>query len=168
MRSKAKRIWHTLSVSALTAALCGCMADTRYLHFISIAPDGWRHSDSLTYTIAPLPGVEQGALSLLLHTDDYPYENIALGVTVRQDTTLLLHKEQNYLLDHNPAKSGVGHRCDYTLFIDNITLCDTLPATITLTHHLDQPALTGIREVGIRLSSPLHQPGEPVWEVDWH
>lgn len=167
MRSKAKT-WCILSVSALIAALCSCMADTRHLAFTSIGHDGWTHNDTLTYTIAPLPGVEQGGISLLLHTEGYDYENIAINVTIRQDTILRYSKLHTYLLPHNQPENGIGRRCDYTLPVGNIALCDTLPTTITLTHHLDQPTLTGIREVGIRLSAPLRQPGEPVWEVDWH
>ncbi len=167
MRSKAKT-WCILSVSALIAVLCSCMADTRHLAFTSIGHDGWTHTDTLTYTITPLSGTAQCGLSLLLHTEGYDYENIALDITVSQDTTLLLHEQRSYRLDHNQPKSGIGRRSDYTLPVGNITLCDTLSTLVTLTHRLDQPTLTGIREVGIRLSAPLRQPGEPVWRVDWH
>ena len=167
MRSKAKRIWHTLSVSALTAALCGCMADTRHLAFLPIGHDGWAHDDTLSYTIAPLAGVEHSGLSLLLQTEGYDYTNIALDITVSQDSTLLLHEQRSYLLDHNLPKHGIGRRNDYTLPVGNITLCDTLPTTITLTHHLAQPQLTGIRSIGIRISKPIPKPGEPVWKVKW-
>lgn len=155
-------------MSALTASLCGCMADTRHLDFISIGNDGWKHTDTLTYTITPLPEVELGGVSMLLHTEGYNYENIALNVTIRQDTILRYSKLHTYLLSHNQPKNGVGRRCDYTLPVGNITLCDTLPTTITLTHRLDQSVLTGIREVGIRIGAPLRQPDEPVWKVDWH
>jgi len=155
-------------MSALTAALCSCMADTRHLDFISIGSNGWKHTDTLTYTIPPLREIGDCGFSLLLHTDNYPYENVALDVTIRQDTTLLLHKEQNFLLDHNPAKRGIGHRCDYTLFIDNIALCDTLPATVTLVQQLVQDTLMGIREVGIRIGAPLYQSNGPEWRVDWN
>lgn len=144
------------------------MADTRQLSFIPIGHDGWAHTDTLTYTIAPMDYTKESGISLLLHTEGYEYKNIAIGITIRQDTTLLYHKQRSYLLSHNTPKNGIGHRCDYTLPIDNITLCDTLPTTITLTQQLDEPTLTGIREVGVRIGSPLHLSGEPVWRVDWH
>lgn len=167
MRSKANSILYTLYAMFLTAVLCNCMGDTRHLTFLTIGHDGWRHTDTLTYTIAPQHGVEQSGLELLLHTEGYHYGNIALDITVSQDTTLLYHEQRSYLLEHNLPESGIGRRCDYTLPVGNITLCDTLPTTITLTHRLAQPTLMGIREVGIRISAPLRQPGEPVWRVDW-
>lgn len=168
MRSKAKRILYTLSVSALTAALCSCMADTQHLAFAPIGHDGWAHTDTLTYNVAPMSRTGQSGLSLLLHTEGYNYKNIALDITVSQDTTLLYHEQRSYLLNHNLPKNGIGRRCDYTLPVGNIALCDTLSTTIMLSHQLDQPVLTGIREIGIRISNPLRQPGEPVWKVDWH
>ena len=167
MKSKANRTLHILSVSALLTVLCSCMADTRHLTFLSLGNEGWGYTDTLTYTIAPLSGIAESGLSILLHTEGYNYGNIALDITVCQDTTLLYHEQHSYLLEHNLPKSGIGRRCDYTLPVGNITVCDTLPTTITLTHRLDEPALMGVREVGILLSVPLRQPGEPVWRVDW-
>lgn len=144
------------------------MADTRHLDFVSIGDDGWAHTDTFIYAIAPLPGVGQSGISLLLHTDGYEYENIALDITVSQDCTLLHHEQHSYRLSDSGPKKGIGRRCDYTLPVGNFTLCDTLPTTITLTHRLDQLMLKGIREVGIRISEPLHRPGDPVWKVNWH
>ena len=170
MRSKAKahKILLILSVSTLLTALCSCIDDTRYLAFVSIDQNGWTHTDTLTYTIEPLGNVKRSGISLLLHTEGYAYENVALGITVEQDTTLLYHEQRSYLLKHQNPKNGIGRRCDYTLPIGNMELCDTLPTTISITQQLNQPSLKGIREVGIYISSPLHQPGEPVWKVDWH
>lgn len=170
MRSKAKtqKILHILSVSTLLTALCSCIDDTRYINFISIKQGGWSHTDTLTYIVDPLSNVERCGISLLLHTEGYAYENIAFTITIKQDTTLLYHEQRSYLLKQHDPQNGIGRRCDYTLPIGNIYLCDTLPATITITQQLDQPSLRGIREVGTRISSPLRQPGEPVWKVDWH
>ena len=170
MKSKAKahKILLLLSVSTLLAALCSCIGDTRFLAFIPMGQDGWAHTDTLSYTAKPLGNVKRCGISLLLHTEGYAYENIAIGITVQQDTTLIYHEQRHYLLKYQNPKKGIGRRCDYTLPIGNMELCDTLPTTITITQQLSQPSLTGIREVGICISSPLHQPGEPVWKVDWH
>ena len=157
-----------LPVSVLVATLCSCMADTRYLTFAPIGADGWACTDTLTYSIPPLAGVEQGGVFLLLHTDGYRYGNIAVEISICQDTSLLYHEQRSYVLGYDEAKSGIGHRSDYLLPVDNITLCDTLPTTITLTQQLDQPVLLGIREVGIRISGAIRQPDEPVWKADWH
>lgn len=157
-----------LYVSLLCATLCSCMTDTRHLAFIPIENYGWVRTDTLTFTFAPPNDMKQGGISLLLHTEDYSYENIALNITIRQDSSLLYHQQRTYLLDHSLPKKGIGHRCDYTLPVGNITFCDTLPVTLILTQCLDQFTLKGIREVGIRISPPMRQPGEPVWQADWH
>lgn len=156
-----------LYLSVMIANLCSCIADTRHLSFLSIGKDGWAYTDTLTYTIAPLNHVEKSGLSLLLHTEGYAYENIAFDITIYQDTILIYHEQRSYLLEPNLVQSGIGRRYDYTLPISNITLCDTLPTTITIAQQLDQPILTGIREVGIHISEPLRQPGEAVWKVKW-
>lgn len=167
MRSKTK-MRSMLCISFLCAILCSCMTDTQHLAFIPVKDNGWAHSDTLTYTFTPLNDMTQGGISLLLHTEGYSYENIALDITIRQDSSLLYHKQRTYLLDYSLPKKGIGSRCDYTLPVGNITFCDTLSTTIVLTQCLDQAILTGIRGVGILISSPMQQPGEPVWRVDWH
>lgn len=167
-RVKATVLNISLSVSVLLATLCSCMADTRYLAFAPVGADGWASTDTLTYSVVPLVGVKQGGVYLLLHTEGYRYGNIAIEVSIRQDTTLLYNGQHSYLLSDNDAKSGIGHRYDYVLPIANITLCDTLATNIILTQQLDQSLLPGIREVGIRIGDVMRQPSEPMWKVDWH
>lgn len=158
---------HWLCLTALLHTMCGCMTDTRHLDFITINHEGWTHHDTLVYTIAPMVGIDRCGLQVLLHTEGYHYENIAMDIVVMQDTSLLYHEQRSYTLKHQQPQHGLGQRCDYTLPVGNIALNDTLSTTITLTQQLDQPALKGIREVGIRISPPLRQPGEPVWRADW-
>lgn len=157
----------TLLAVALLSALCSCMNDTRHLAFASIGHDGWAHTDTLTYTIDPLTGTSKSGVYLLLHTEGYAYGNIALDICIQQDTAMLYHEQRNYILAQGEPKDGIGRRCDYTLPVGNVVLCDTLPTTITLAQRLDQPILTGIRDMGIRIASPMREPGEPVWRVDW-
>lgn len=166
-KSKSSLLSIVLSVSGLLAALCGCMSDTRHLSFVSIEHDSWTQTDTLTYTIAPMAGAGRSGIFLLLHTEGYEYGNIAFDITIKQDTTLLYHEQRSYLLENNRPKDGIGDRCDYTLPVGNFILCDTLPTTITLTGQLNQPILTGIREIGIRIASPMREPDEPIWRVNW-
>lgn len=173
-KSRTRTLCLTLCVTILQVVLYGCMADTKHLVFASVNHSGWAHTDTLTYTITPLlknnattPNGCKSGISLLLHTQAYKYNNIALDITIRQDTCLLYHELRNYQLDNCQAKGGIGLRCDYTLPVDNITLCDTLPTTITLTQQLDQPLLLGIHKVGILIGAPTRKPGEPIWRVDW-
>ena len=167
-RSKRSALAIFISVSALFTMLCSCIADTKYIAFTSIAQEGWLQGDTLCYTIPSLGGVGRGSVSLLLQTEGYAYENIALGITIQQDTTLLYHEERSYLLSNSQPKHGIGNQCSYTLSLGNVSFCDTLPTTITLVHHLDLPLLAGIRKVGVRLGTPVSEPGAPVWRVDWH
>lgn len=168
MRERDKA-WLALCMSAVLAVLGGCMADTRHLAFIPIGYEGWADTDTLTYTLNPLNGVEQGGeLSLLLHTERYRYENIALGITIRQDTVLVRHEQRNYILGQHRAKKGVGHRSDYVLPVGNVVLCDTLPTTITLTHQLNQSILKGVRGIGVRIGTPLQPTSKPRWQSDWY
>lgn len=167
MKNRVKTTLRKLCLTAIIAALCSCMADTRHLDFIAIGHHGWTHDDTLVYTIPPMEGIGEWGLQVLLHTEGYGYKNISLAITVKQDSAMLYNEQRSYLLDHNIPKSGLGHRCDYTLPVANITANDTLHTTVTLTQCLDQPALKGIREVGIRIGAPLRRAGEPVWKADW-
>lgn len=166
-RSKSSAPITLLYVSALLSMLCSCMGDIRYLAYTTIEYDDWADTDTLTYIINPMSNPEKGGLSLLLHTEKYEYTNIALHITVKQDSTLLYCNQHNYLLKDHAPKHNFGCWYSYTLPVSNITLSDTLPTTITITHQLNQPILTGIRRVGISITTPLRQPGEPVWRVNW-
>ena len=154
-----------LIVSFMLTVLCGCMSDTKSITFASISTDGWARTDTLVYTIVPLEDGKRSGVSLLLHTEGYAYANISLGITIQQDSFLLYSEQRNFLLCENSPKPSIGRRCDYTLPIENFALCDT--TIITLTQQLDVPLLTGIRRVGVHVGSPIREPGEPIWRVDW-
>lgn len=144
------------------------MADTRHLAFVSIAQEGWAQADTLNYTISPLAGVGECGISLVIQTESYAYENIAVVVGISQDSVLLYHKQHHYKLADGDPKNGIGHHCEYIFPVGNVTLCDTMPTTITLTHQLCEPLLVGISKVGVRIEKPLRRPGEVEWMLDWH
>ena len=156
-----------LFVSFVFTLLCGCMSDTKSVAFAPISTDGWARTDTLVCTIPPLEGTQRDGVSLLLHTEDYAYANISLGITIRQDSSLLYNEQLHFLLRENSPRPGIGRRCDYTLPIESFILCDTLPTIVTLTQQLDVPLLTGIRRVGVHVGRPIRKPGEPIWRVDW-
>lgn len=166
MRSKANTSC-LLLVAVLLAALCSCMDDARHLAFTVLKTKEWGQGDTLSYIIPPLEGTGCCGISLLLHTDGYEYENIAIDITIRQDSMLCYHDQRSYQLSADEPKEGIARRCYYTLPIDNVELCDTLPTVVTLTHQLDQPVLKGVDKVGVRIGKRMRQPGEVVWQVDW-
>ena len=154
-------------MSALLAALCSCMEDTKSLTFAALEQEGWRRTDTLTYVIPPLKGTVDCGVSLLLHTEGYGYENIALGIDIRQDSIQLYHKQRHYQLSEVPSATGIARRCDYTLPVGNLTLCDTLPTTVTIIHHMEPSLLTGIQRVGIRTGRLVNETDSVIWRVDW-
>lgn len=161
-RSKIK----ILTLLSILTVLTGCMDNIHYLIFKSVDTAGWSRCDTLIYTIPPIERHSQIGISVLLNTEAYPYQNIAFDITIAQDT-LLYHEQQEYTLSQCTPKSGIGGRCDYTLPITNITLCDTLPTTLTLIHQLEQPTLKGIREVGISVGALIPKPGDVIWQIEW-
>lgn len=166
MRSKAKAL-RTLLVSGLLAGLCGCMADTRFMAFVSLGQKGWTYSDTLNYVIPPLRGAGECGVSILLRTEGYGYGNIAVVVDAYQDSAQLYHKLHHYLLGGTLSVEGIGRRCDYTLPVSNLVLCDTLPTTITLVHRMEQTTLMGVREVGVRIGALVDESGKESWRVIW-
>ena len=163
-KSNPRPLWGLL---LLIATFCSCMGDIRHIAFVPIDAEGWSITDTLVITIAPLNDVDKCGLSLLLHTDKYEYANIAFDISVSQDSIPLYHEQHSYLLENSLSEHGIGRHCEYILPVDNVVLCDTLPTTITLVQQLNQPLLAGIHRMGVRVSSPLRQPGEPVWRVNW-
>ena len=123
--------------------------------------------DTLAYSVDTLDVNGSYGMKLLLHTDSYPYTNIALNIIVKQDTMILLDTVASYNLTEEIAMKGVGHRNDYILPIGNVTLCDTLPTTIHLTHRMTDTLLCGIRNVGIEIGEPVGGTNEIVWQVEW-
>ena len=151
----------------MLTALCSCMGNASYMVFRSVTGKGWDAMDTLTYPIDTLDGGGDYGMQLLLHTENYPYANIALNIVVKQDTVILLDTIASYQLDEEPATKGIGRRNDYVLPIGNVALCDTLPATILLTHRMADSQLIGIREVGIEIGSSIEKSDEIVWRVEW-
>lgn len=166
-RSKASALNLILCASVLLATICSCMGDMRHAAFNNLGNEGWARTDTLTYTIEPINDVEEVGMFLQLCTEGYDYGNIAVNITIKQDSALLFCESRNYRLEQSLPKRGIGYRNDYTMPVGNITLCDTLPTTITITQQFDQPLLTGIRSIGILMKAPMRQPGEPVWHFDW-
>ena len=151
----------------MLAALCSCMGNAGYMAFRPVTGKGWRSVDTLTYRVDTLDRGGSYGMRLLLHTDGYPYENIAMNIVVKQDTTTLLDTVASYDLTEEPATKGLGHRNDYILPVGNVTLCDTLPATVHVAHRMADTLLAGIREVGIGIEEPIRRSDETVWRVEW-
>ena len=169
MKSKIKplALCKTLLTLLMLTAFSGCMSDVSYTAFHTIDSGRWNQADTLTYQTDTLKMGGLHGVQLLLHTEEYPYTNIALNIVIAQDTTLLLDTIAVYDLASEEQTHCLGSRYDYTLSVGNITLCDTLPTTILLTHKMIDNLLRGIREAGVQIGAPIGQPNETVWRVEW-
>ena len=151
----------------MLAALCSCMGNARYTVFCPIGPKGWRQTDTLTYAIDTLDINDECEIQLLLHTESYPYTNITLHMTARQDTLVVVDTIATYDLARESSTKGMGHRYDFLLSIGKITLCDSFPTTIHLTHRMTDTLLKGVRQVGIEIREQKMESDEIVWHVAW-
>lgn len=155
-----------LSAWVISSLLCCCIEDTTHLEFVPIESCGWAYTDTLCYTMPPATEAGEHGVSVLLHTNNYIFQNLVLHVTIAQDT--LLHDAQHvYRLDECSPIRGIGRRCDYTLPIGNIVFNDSTPIHIALQHRMDTTTLPGIHAAGIHCGPHIPEPGEVIWQVKW-
>lgn len=166
-KTKPFSLHKTILALLMLPAFGSCMGDVSYMAFRTIASGRWSQTDTLTCLDDTLDINGMHGMQLLLHTEDYPYANIALNIVIKQDTMLLLDTITTYDLTAESCVHGPGLRSDYTLPVGNVTFCDTLPTTIQLTHQMTDASLRGVREVGIRIGAPIGLPKETVWRVEW-
>ncbi len=150
------------------AALCSCIEKgTHSLSFATIPPDGWEANDTLTFIADTLPRSTKKGFELLLHTENYRYANIGFHVSIEQDSIVLYSDSIHTTLKESNPAGGIARRCDYTIPIGNLTLSDSTHTTVRVTHLMSEHTLKGIREIGIRIGSPVRHPDEAVWQVEW-
>ena len=166
-QNKPHSLHKTILTLLMLSALSSCMSDVSYTAFRTIDSSKWSQTDTLIYQTDTLEMSGMRGVQLLLHTEEYPYTNIALNIVIKQNTTLLLDTVALYDLTTEAKTHTFGCRNDYTLSVGNITLCDTLPTTIQLTHQMTDSTLRGIREAGILIGDPIGLPKETVWRVEW-
>lgn len=143
------------------------MKDTRQLSFVTTAPDGWTAGDTLTLVIDTLERGGTHGVELLLHTEDYAYTNLAMHLSIAQDTVLLYDGQLTFDLKQMEQSGGIARRCDYVVPIGNLELADSTHTTVSVRHRMSDTLLHGIGHIGIRIGSPARRPGEVVWQVEW-
>lgn len=151
----------------MLAALSSCMGNVSYMAFRTIDPKGWSQMDTLSYPVDSLECHGSYGIHLLLHTEEYPYTNLALNITVKQDSVLLLDTVARYDLNTSSAVRSVPHRSDYVFPLCEVELCDTSSMEVYISHLMKDSHLKGLREVGIRLELPMRKLQEPEWRVSW-
>ena len=166
--SSLQRAYRIVIALFFSAALCGCLEkNTHYFAFNPIHTDGWDAMDTLTFVTDTLHTSTESGIELLIHTESYIYENIGLYISIEQDSRAIYCDTINTELKSNNPQKGIARRADYTIPITNLSLHGNTHTTIKLAHLMGDPSLKGIREIGIRIGSPVRHPGEAVWQVEW-
>lgn len=143
------------------------MSDTRYMSFIPTS-DGWGMKDTLVVITDTLEKTKQeSGIELLLRTEGYDYANLAAHIRISQGTAVLYDETINADLKESSPVKGIGRRTDYSIPITNLSLSDTTHTTIEIAQMMSDTLLMGIREMGIRIGSPVRHPDEVEWQVEW-
>ena len=167
MKLHNKQFRKPVLIALIAVALCSCMSDTRYMSFIPTR-DGWGMADTLVVTTDTLEKTKrESGIELLLCTEGYDYANFAAHIRITQGTTVLYDEAINAELKESSPAKGIGRRADYSIPITNLSLSDTTHTTIKIAQMMSDTLLMGIREVGIRIGTPVRRPGEVVWQVEW-
>ena len=95
-KDKALQLTRKMLVVILMAMLYGCLSETHHLGFVSVGQEGWTSTDTISYVVPPLGTCEKHGVALLLLTEGYEYANIALDVTIKQDSVSLYHEQSNF------------------------------------------------------------------------
>lgn len=163
-----KTYYKAIIVLFCSAVLCGCMEkETHHLSFAPIHTDGWEVKDTIIFTTDTLQTSTKMGVELLLHTENYSFANIGFRISIEQDSIILYSDTIHTKLEESSPTKGLARRCDYTIPITNLALCDSTHTTIKVTHLMNEQTLKGIREIGIKIGSPVRHPGEVVWQVEW-
>ena len=138
---------HQSFVWLISLLLISCQGHTFYHSYQPVNTTGWHKNDTMVYTLdAPVINKELTLEIGIRHTDSYPYRDIWL--TVNLDTVHI------YLTDSKGHWSGKGigelrsltHRLPFCHPKDSIK-------EIRIAHIMTDNPLTGIHDIGIRITN---------------
>lgn len=136
-------------------SITGCQQETVYHRYQPTGENGWLMHDSLFYTLPSqvLPGTFKLNIGVR-HTELYPYKDIWIEIGSKGNTTQkdtfhlhLTDKEGHW---HNSTTARL-YQCDVDKGTLHLSSQDTL---LYMIHLMNDSLLTGIHDVGIRLSLP--------------
>ena len=139
-----------LSAMAWLASACSRHLDD-FSEFAELPSAGWAYADTLTFT-ADVDSVTTGSLQLAVrHTNDYPYRNLYVEVTVADSSGIALRDTVDLRLCDlygNWLGSGLG-----TSFQASVTVAENLTvtqgATIIVRHVMRPDPVPHIEQVGV-------------------
>lgn len=147
-----------LAYIVICLILASCRpSDTATFAYQPTPVDGWEVTDSLCFPIDSIVQSGEYTLSIGVRTSSahpYPYRDIAFQVveriggrkTRRLNTTC-------HLTDSAGDVSGKGiSTYQYAFDVDRIHLTEGDTGTIIIRHHMRDPILPGITDVGVKVS----------------
>ncbi len=139
-----------MAVAALAAAGCSRHLND-FSQFATLPEQGWAYNDTLSFN-ADIDSVATGTLQIAVrHTNDYPYRNLYVEVTIPEADGSLLRDTVDLRLSDvygNWLGSGLGTSFQCAGTIDRkVTL--RRGAHITVRHVMRPDPVTDIEQVGL-------------------
>lgn len=141
--------------------LAACQNDTAYHSYKPIPTNGWGKSDTLAYTLpASIPAGNYEVKIGIRYQEAYPYRNLWLGIShPAQDTSACVTDTlQLFLADETGRKTGNGlcglYQCELDYQTSLPIRTEGSAYTFRIVHIMTDNPLTGINDIGIRISKP--------------
>lgn len=127
--------------------------------FQEVNPEGWNPTDTLTFTLPPLP-TDSGTCLVDIFAQtrvvrDYPFTNMTLLVELCADDGTPLHRDtiQCQLFDDADDAAGPGFvylTSDHKLTTYSLS-CPHRPHTLRVAHLMRLTMLTGVTHIGVKV-----------------
>ncbi len=140
----------------LSLASCTATSDES-TGFTTLPEQGWAYGDTVSFIIGPGRPVDRGIVEVSLrHDNNYPYRNVWLEMSYRQDETISRDTVNIELCDLYGRWHGKGFGASYQIsgrLPHRLTVDSCLEVNIR--HIMRVDTLKGIEMIGIKLS-PSH------------
>ena len=147
------RIRRSLNVACLAMLLAACTSDTWYHQYKFIGKDGWRKTDTLSFTLPPLSvdTVFSGFVGLRI-TPSFPYRKLWFALEYQCDSVFSSDTICYELSDSTGRLDGKGlSSLQYEQPAFTIQMPKDKEGEIRIRHLMKKEIIPYIREVGIRL-----------------
>lgn len=153
------KIKPALVIAIIAMAVAACVSDGERADFRQLPDDGWCYGDTVGFanfiavdsTVAP-QSAGRGALTFALrHTNDYPYSNLWVEISYRDDNGVEQRDTVRLELCDVYGRwygKGIG---DYYQMASEVATKGLIPAgaTVSVRHIMRVDTLKGIQSVGL-------------------
>lgn len=154
-----KRWLFITMMACMALVFCGCRDQWPYYHsYKSVDRERWFSGDKVELSVPPLSADTVLRIAVCLRaTQDYPYQHLALNMTVRDDST---HQTVKRLVlkvpvfDEEGLAIGKGFpfmEAEYEVADEHLTMRKDHAYTITFRHDMRATTIHGISDIGVKL-----------------